>query len=468
MPDTQPLAPPPLPKSQPSFGKRYRTVIKLIGVGVLILLLLIPLGMISGVLSDRLSRRNEAVADITSSWGREQCVIGPVLMIPYQYRFKTIKEVPGKDGKIEKREVEQTAGAWAYFLPDLLTVTGDAETQMLHRGIYEAAVFRANVKLSGRFAVPDFAAYKIDTKDVNWKDAMISIAVNDLRGTREALVLDWGGVKRPLLPGSQVPGYTTGATAVIDDPKPITAPVEFSIALDINGSEGLYFAPFGVQNEASLTSNWSDPAFRGAFLPTERSVRDNGFDAKWKVSYYGRNYPQSWTSQSGNDRLTTQAVSQSVFGAQFLSVLDAYRYVERSIKYGVLFLVLVFTTFFLFKVTAQQKIHPLQYVLVGAALCLFYLLLLSISEFRGFGLAYLMAAAASTVLITWYCRSFLGGGARTLIIGAGLVGVYTFLYITLRAQDYALLMGAIALFILLAVVMYVTRRIDWYARDNSV
>jgi len=467
MPDTQPVAPPPLPKSQPSFGKRYRTIIKLIGVGVLILLLLIPLGLITGVLSDRLSRRNEAVADITSSWGREQCVIGPVLMIPYQYRFKTIKEMPGKDGKVEKREVEQTAGAWAYFLPELLNIAGDAETQMLHRGIYDAAVFRTNVKLSGRFAVPDFSAYKIDLKDVNWKDAMISIALNDLRGTREGLVLDWGGVKRPLLPGSQVPGYTTGATAVIDDPKAISAPVEFSIPIDFNGSEGIYFAPFGVQNEATLKSNWPDPAFRGAFLPTERSVRDNGFDAKWKVSYYGRSYPQSWTSQTGNDRFTTQAVSQSVFGAQFLSVLDSYRYVERSIKYGVLFLVLVFTTFFLFEVTARQKIHPLQYLLVGAALCLFFLLLLSISEFRSFGLAYLIAAAASTILITWYCRSFLGGGARTLIIGAGLVGVYTFLYITLRQQDYALLMGAIALFVLLGVVMYVTRKIDWYARDSG-
>ncbi len=173
--------------------------------------------------------------------------------------------------------------------------------------------------------------------------------------------------------------------------------MEFSIPIDFNGSEGIYFAPFGVQNEATLKSNWPDPAFKGAFLPTERSVRDNGFDAKWKVSYYGRSYPQSWTSQMGNDRFTTQAVSQSVFGAQFLSVLDAYRYVERSIKYGVLFLVLVFTTFFLFEVTARQKIHPLQYLMVGAALCLFFLLLLSISEFRSFGLAYLIAAAASTV-----------------------------------------------------------------------
>ena len=467
MPETPPTAPPPLPKSQPSFGKRYRTIIKLIGVGVLILLLLIPLGMITGVLSDRLSRRNEAVADITSSWGKQQCVIGPVLGIPYQYKFKTVKEVAGPDGKLEKREVEETAVAIAYFLPELLNVSGDAQTQMLHRGIYDAAVFRADVKLSGKFVPPDFGALKIDIKDVQWKDAFVTIAINDLRGTQQGLVLDWGGAKKPLLPGSQVPGYTRGATAMLGDGKPINTPVEFSIPIDFNGSEGIYFAPFGVQNEAVLKSNWPDPAFRGAFLPAERSVRSDGFDAKWKVSYYGRDYPQSWTSRNGNERFTTKAVSESLFGAQFLSILDAYRYVERSIKYGVLFLVLVFTTFFLFEVTARQKIHPFQYLMVGAALCLFYLLLLSISEFLGFGYAYLIAAVASTILITWYCRFFLGGGVRTLMIGAGLAGVYTFLYITLRQQDYALLMGAIALFVVLAVVMYVTRKVDWYARDSG-
>jgi inner membrane protein len=157
MPET-PTAPPPLPKSQPSFGKRYSTIIKLIGVGLLVLLLLIPLGMITGVLSDRLMRRNEAVTEITSSWGKEQSVIGPVLGIPYQYKFKAIKEIAGPDGKLEKREVEETAVANAYFLPETLTVTGDAETQMLHRGIYEAAVFRAQVRLSGKFAPPDLSA----------------------------------------------------------------------------------------------------------------------------------------------------------------------------------------------------------------------------------------------------------------------------------------------------------------------
>lgn len=442
-------------------------MIKLVGVGILVLLLLIPLAMITGVLSDRLKRRNEAVADITSSWGGEQSVLGPVLGIPYTYRFRTMKEFPLGGDKVERREVEETAVANAYFLPETLNTTCEIQTQTLHRGIYDAAVFRANVKMTGRFAPPDLAGLKIDLKDVQWKDAFVTIALNDMRGTREGVVLDWGGNKRPLLPGSQVPGYTTGATAMLAADAPINAPTDFSILLDFNGSDGVFFAPFGIRNDVAIKANWPDPAFRGAFLPASRSIRGDGFDASWKVSYYGRDYPQQWTARAGNDRFNTRSVESSRFGTQFLSILDAYRYVERSIKYGVLFLVLVFTTFFLFEVTARQKIHPFQYLMVGAALCLFYLLLLSISEFIGFGWAYLLAAVASTSLITWYCRFFLGGGMRTLMIGAGLSGIYLFLYITLRQQDYALLLGAIALFVVLAVVMYVTRKVNWYARDTE-
>src|SRR5256885_11371692 len=155
----------------------------------------------------------------------------------------------GPEAKWENGELKEPATAVAYFLPELLNVTSDAETQKLKRGIYEAAVFRVQAKLSGKFAPPDFGTLKIDIKDVQWKDAFVTIAINDLRGTREGLVLDWGGTKRPLLPGSQVPGYTTGATALLGGDKPISAPVEFSIPLDFNGSEGIYFAPFGVQNE---------------------------------------------------------------------------------------------------------------------------------------------------------------------------------------------------------------------------
>src|SRR6059058_806978 len=214
MPEGQ-TAPPPLAKSQPSFGKRYGTMIKLLGVGALVLILLIPLAMITGVLRERLQRRNEAVADITSSWGGEQNVIGPVLGIPYQYKFKVVKEVPAPDGKMERREVEENGTAIAYFLCETLHITGDVQTQMLHRGIYDAAVFRAQVTIAGKFAPPDFGGLMIDIKDVLWKDALVTVAVTDLRGTRQELVLDWGGAKRPMLPGSQVPGYTTGVTATL-------------------------------------------------------------------------------------------------------------------------------------------------------------------------------------------------------------------------------------------------------------
>jgi inner membrane protein len=441
-------------------------MLKLLGVGALILLMLIPLLMIEGVLSDRLARRNEAVADITASWGKEQNIIGPVLCVPYLNHGTVVRSVTLPDGRVETREVAETTIAVAYFLPEALDVTGDVKTETLHRGIYDAAVFRGQIKIAGRFDAPDMAALKIEPVDVQWKDAVVTLAVSDMRGTREGLVLDWGGAKKLLQPGSQLPGYTTGISAPLGTEQPLAAS-PFSISLDINGSGGIFFAPFGVQNQVSLKSNWPDPGFRGAFLPADRKVRPDGFEAEWKVSYYGRDYPQRWTSRVGNERFTTTAVTASLFGTEFLKVLDAYRYVERSIKYGVLFFVLVFTTFFLFEITARQKIHPLQYLMVGAALCLFYLALLSASEFIGFSLAYLVATVAATGLITWYCSHFLGGGMRTLMIGGGLLGVYTFLYITLRQQDYALLMGTVALFVVLALVMYVTRKVDWYARDGN-
>src|SRR5437763_11799081 len=173
-------------------------------------------------------------------------------------------------------KVKENDTAITYFLSETLHITGDVQTQMLHRGIYDAAVFRAQVTLSGKFAPPDFGPLKIDLKDVQWKDAFVTIAVNDLRGTREGLVLDWGGTKRPMLPGSQVPGYTTGATAAIGGDQAIGSEVAFSLPLDFDGSDGVFFVPFGVQNEASLKSNWPAPALRCAFLPVQRRVRAGG------------------------------------------------------------------------------------------------------------------------------------------------------------------------------------------------
>src|SRR3954462_14712989 len=237
-----PDAPPPLPKSQPFFKRRSSSMLKLLGVGGLILLLLIPLLMIEGVLNDRLARRNEAVNDITSSWGKDQSIIGPVLVVPYLYHGTVVRTVTLPDGRVETREVAETTVAFAYFLPDTLEIAGDVQTQTLHRGIYDAAVFRGMINLSGKFPTPDMAALKIDAKDVLWKDATVTLAVSDLRGTRESLMLDWGGKKIQLQPGSQLPGYATGITASIGTDQAIAAPTAFSIALDLNGSNGIWFA----------------------------------------------------------------------------------------------------------------------------------------------------------------------------------------------------------------------------------
>jgi inner membrane protein len=245
------------------------------------------------------------------------------------------------------------------------------------------------------------------------------------------------------------------------------AAIPFRLNLSLNGSGGLSFAPLGAQTTVKLTSPWPDPSFFGTFLPAERKVTRDGFEATWQVSYYGRNFPQQWTSQTAESCLTPANAESSLFGVNFLSGIDAYRNTERAIKYGVLFIVLIFAAFFLFELLAALRIHPFQYAVVGAALCLFYLGLLSLSEFIPFGSAYLATAGATTLLICFHSAKMLKSGARTFIVAGLLAGIYGFLFVALQLQDYALLLGTGGLFAVLAVVIWLTRNIDWYARDRA-
>jgi inner membrane protein len=196
----------------------------------------------------------------------------------------------------------------------------------------------------------------------------------------------------------------------------------------------------------------------------QRDISAQGFKAQWQISYYGRDYPQQWSAISNNEAFNINSVNNSLFGLTLVSPIDSYRNVERSIKYGILFVTLVFTAFFLFEVSGKIKIHPFQYLLVGAALCLFYLALLSLSEFIAFILAYIFASAASTILITLYSMAVLKSGKRGLLMATGLIITYGFLYVTLQATDYALLIGTVGLFMALSLVMYATRDIDWYVQ----
>jgi inner membrane protein len=450
-----------------NFLKRRATFFKMSGVTILILLLLIPLAMIHSVLRERLERRNNAVAEITSIWGREQSVIGPVLIVPYRYSFKSWKEQPGADGRIEKVEVAESAVANAYFLPASLTITGDIKPAQLRRGIYQAVVYAGTLELSGRFARPDFANLRVEEQNVLWDDAIVTFAIPDLRGVKETLQLQWGEGRIALLPGCKLKGFSSGVYAHVTGLREERGDIPLKLDLTLNGSGGIRFTPIASQNLVKLSSPWPDPSFQGAFLPSERKVSAVGFEATWQLSEYGRDYAQMWTDLDNAAGLSSSSAASSLFGVNFLSGIDSYRNVERAIKYGVLFFVLVFAAFFLFEILSALKIHPFQYSLVGAALCLFYLGLLSLSEFVTFGFAYLAAAATTTLLIWFYCAKVLKSGKRTLIVVGMLMAIYGFLYIALQLQDYSLLFGTAGLFVVLAVVFYVTRNIDWYARDQN-
>ena len=453
--------PPELPKP---LLRRHAVTFKMAGILALVLVLLIPLSFIQSIISNRMSRRDEAVEEITSTWGRNQTLIGPVLVIPYTYKTKTWKEQV-MNGRMEKLEVEEPARANAYFLPAELIVDGSVTPSTLHRAIYDAVVYKGKLDLSGRFDPPDFQGLGIAQEDMRWEDATVTLAVADLRGIADKLKITMGEQTCEFSPGCNLKGYPSGVSARVPGLQAGAKNLDFRMALDLKGSGEIRFAPVGQKNRLKLTSTWPDPSFCGAFLPTERRVTANGFDATWEVSWYGRSYPQQSHGKGDGYAFTPEAISSSLFGVAFLYPVDTYRMAERSTKYGILFIALIFTAFFLFEILSALRIHVFQYTLLGAALCLFYLALLSLSEFVPFACAYWAGAAASSLLIVLYSLKALKSGRRTAIIAAALLVIYAYLYVVLQLQDYSLLFGTAGLFVALAIVMFATRNVDWYARE---
>jgi inner membrane protein len=440
-----------LPSAPPkSFFKRFLTVFKMLSIAVLILLLLIPLSMVQSTLQERLQRHDTVVREINATWGSEQAVIGPVLIVPFK---DVTMNMAGGSGSMVRR---------AYFLPATFKANGKLKPDdRLHRGIYKTVVYSGTLDLSGSFARPSFEEWKVDQQNILWDEAEVAISITDLRGAREMLRIKLGEQMIPLKPGKRLEGFEGGAYARIKGLNAMGDTIPFELSVTINGSRSLRFAPIGVNNEVTLASTWPDPSFQGAFPPSERKVESSGFSARWQVSNYGRSYPQQWIESHA------AGVAASLFGVDLVPALDSYRYVERAIKYGVLVITLLFIVFFLFEVLSSVRIHPFQYALVGIALCLFYLGLLALSEVISFNAAYWIGAAASSLMIALYSAKVLHSAGRACLVAAGLIVVYAFLFVILCLQDYSLLVGTAGLFLVLAILMYVTRNIDWYARDSN-
>jgi inner membrane protein len=419
-------------------------------LSLLALLLLIPLGMVRSLIAERQARRDQATQEVAASWGSPQTLGGPILIVPYL--------VHGKDDK--GKDITWTS--YAHFLPETLTVDGRIAPERRNRGIFEVAVYRADLHWKGAFVRPDFSNWRIAPEDILWDDAKLSVGIPDLRGIRSAVALTWGDRSLQFEPGDgggglwdsglsvRLPGLNAAEKGKI---------YGFAFELGLNGSQNLEFLPLGKQTKVSLKSDWPSPSFAGAFLPDSRRVTGTGFEAVWNISWFGRGFPQQWKG----DETTRENVFASAFGVELFLPVDSYQKTERSVKYGVLFLLLTFLTFFLYEVFNPFSLHPIQYLMVGSAICLFYLLLLSLSEHLPVGLAYAAGAAATVLLIGGYSAAILRGALRAVTMTAVLAGLYGYLYVLLQLEDYALLLGSIGLFLILALVMYLTRKIDWSA-----
>ncbi len=428
---------------------------KLLFVGGLVVLLLLPIEWIRGLIAERQTRHTAVKAELASTWGGQQTLLGPVLAVPYQEHWKT------KDGEPETRI------GWAYVLPERLRIEGTVVPEIRARGIFELILYRATLRMSGTFAQPDLSAWKIAPEDVLWDEAALSVGIPDLRGVAKEPRLAWDDQELGFQPGAgDVDLFCAGMHVALPGLRPGERALHtFSFELTLAGSEALSFVPAGKETEVSLASTWRDPSFTGAFLPGERSVDESGFRATWRVSYFARPWAQRWRRADSLAVTLQKQTAAAAFGLKLLDPVDFYRQSDRAVKYAALFVLLTFLTFALFEVLQPLRVHPVQYLLVGFAMCLFYLILLAASEQVGFALAYSVGTSATIALVAGYASRVLRSRRRGSIMGALIAGLYGYLYVLLQLEDYALLLGTVGLFAVLATVMFVTRDLDWYAVD---
>jgi len=416
---------------------------------IIILLLLIPTAMIRGLISERESIQNDAIREVSSKWAEQQTLSGPFISIPY---YSYVKEFSKKDSTEKIVQIKE----YLHILPTKLDISGTITPEKRSRGIYEIVVYNSKLNISGTFNKLDLAAIDVHPKNMLFDKAEFVLGINDLRGIEKQINLCWNTDTISFNPGvSSNDVVESGINALLAlDPKDSSS-YSFNLSLDLKGSQLLYFTPVGKVTDIELTSEWPNPSFNGAFLPDNRTVNDTGFHAHWNVLHLNRNFPQIWTSNR-------HAISSSSFGIDLLLPIDNYQKSYRSIRYAILFICFTFLVFFFIEVLNKVFIHPIQYILVGVALIVFYTLLLSISEYLRFNLAFIISAFATLFLIAGYVRAILKSNHLTALIAGILTVLYTFIFVIIQLQDYALLIGSIGVFCILGLVMYFSRKIDWY------
>lgn len=421
--------------------------LKIIFIFFLVLLLMIPAGLIKNLIREREMLRAETELEIQDNWGRSQTLSGPIITIPY-YRYET------------RDEKQVRVKAYFHLLPEELDIKGEIFPETRYRGIYKVAVYSSKLHIRGNFKPATKLIESIPNENILWNEARIEFGIPDLRGIQEAIYLQLDETELKAEPGiSAGSPFQSGIHASLSSEQILSGkPTIFIIEMNLRGSNSLNFIPMGQTSRVQIKSDWADPSFGGAFLPSKREINNNGFTAQWEVLHFNRNYPQIWIDKH-------YQTADSAFGVSLLLPVDEYQKTMRSVKYALLFLTLTFTLFFFIEILNKKKVHPVHYIMVGASLITFYVLLLSLSEQVGFVAAYLIAATAIILQISGFLYKIIHSIKTTLITAGTLFILYAYLFVLLQLKDYALLMGSIGLFLILSLIMYLSRNIQW--TDNS-
>lgn len=429
------------------------TTAKMIMVGLLTLVLLIPLFFVQNLISERSQRQKEVVSETTDKWGKSVYFFGPILKVPY----KTFEEIEKTNPQTKTKFIERKAIIQnAYFFPENLSNSSTTEIKPpLQRSIYKSNVFTTKMHFDGNYIQPDFASKNIADEDILWNKASIVVKTTNLKSIKDEVKIKIGTNSftfEPIHNNEENDSIESLETGFID--YKALKDNNFSMTITYNGSNKISIVPIGKTTIAKMTSNWNSPNFNGNFIPIDKDIKDDGFTANWKILHFNRPFSQSYFEYLPN-------LNKYSFDVDFITPVDEYQQNERASKYGFLVIGLTFLIFFLIQSISKISIHIFQYSMIGLALIMFYTLLISITEHSSFSLAYAIAGSSVVILIALYSVSILKNKKFPAFIGISLSVLYTFIYVIIQLEDYALLVGSIGLFLILAAVMYFSRKIEW-------
>lgn len=441
---------------QVTFSRAVSPAFKAIVIGAIVIALLVPLSMLEGLVQEREVLREAAYVRVAEGWGGALKVGGPVLVVPTESQSE-----PAESPRVDREDL--------YLLPTSLDIAIDTaqEPEPRYVGLYEVPVFTANIRITGAFDLAnvrrELEARHADRR-ILWHQARLRLPTSDLRGLRELSNARFGTDDLTISPGTHGP-FAGLESAIASDGLREDAMRQFEFVLRMGGSRELAVLPVGSTTRATVRSDWPHPAFRGAYLPAERVVTPSGFEARWQILELNRTYGGVLSSRT----IDEAKIGDALICVGFHQPVDIYQRGERAIKYALLFIALTFMTVFAWEHVTGMSLHPLQYLLVGFALSIFYLLLIALSEHLAFVYAYWIAATALVLLIGVYLAGALRSPRRGWIAAAALLGTYAISYFLIISESYALLMGSIVLFTALGILMTTTRHVDWYAitRDRG-